>query len=175
MRVLVGCEFSGVVRDAFRARGHNAWSCDLLATEREGPHIFGDVLEAVTWGWDLAIFHPPCTALCRAGDRWYRQSAERQQALEFVQALYAAPVPRIAIENPRGLNRFLAPGRSGHPAVDVRPRRDEGDVPVAEEPAAAAGHRGQVRARAARVLRRTWAGSLEGTQPNAGRSRECDG
>lgn len=109
MRVLVACEFSGVVRDAFRARGHNAWSCDLLPTERDGPHIFGDVLEVVTWGWDLMIAHPPCTALCRAGDRWYRQSPERQVALEFVQQLYAAPVPRIAIENPRGLNRHWRP------------------------------------------------------------------
>ena len=105
MRVLVGCEFSGVVRDAFRARGHQAWSCDLLPTEREGPHIIGDLLEVMTWGWDLAVFHPPCTALCRAGDRWYRNSAARQEAVEFVQALWDAPIPRIAIENPRGLNR----------------------------------------------------------------------
>ncbi|HKD00464.1 MAG TPA: DNA cytosine methyltransferase [Methylomirabilota bacterium] len=106
MRVLIACEFSGVVRDAFRARGHDAWSCDLLATEREGPHIFGNILDVLDWGWGLMIAHPPCTALCRAGDRWYRHSPERQVALEFVQALYAAPVPRIAIENPRGLNRF---------------------------------------------------------------------
>jgi hypothetical protein len=104
-RVLIACEFSGVVRDAFRACGHNAWSCDLLGTEREGPHIFGDVLDVMTWGWDLMVAHPPCTALCRAGDRWYRNSSERQAALEFVQQLYAAPIPHIAIENPRGLNR----------------------------------------------------------------------
>jgi hypothetical protein len=102
---LIGCEFSGIVRDAFRARGHQAWSCDLLPTEREGPHIFGDLLEVMTWGWDLAIFHPPCTALCRAGDRWYKDSPARAEAVEFVKALYDAPVPRIAIENPRGLNR----------------------------------------------------------------------
>ena len=81
MRVLVACEFSGVVRDAFRARGHQAWSCDLLATEREGPHIFGDVLEVMTWGWDMMVAHPPCTALCRAGDRWYRESPARQEAV----------------------------------------------------------------------------------------------
>lgn len=105
MRVLVACEFSGVVRDAFRARGHQAWSCDLLATEREGPHIFGDVLEVMTWGWDMMVAHPPCTALCRAGDRWYRESPARQEAVAFVQQLYDAPIPRIAIENPRGLNR----------------------------------------------------------------------
>jgi len=106
MRVLVACEFSGIVRDAFRARGHQAWSCDLLPTEREGPHIFGDVLEVMTWGWDLMVAHPPCTKLCRAGDRWYRNSPERLEAVDFVQALYDAPVPRIAIENPRGLNRL---------------------------------------------------------------------
>ena len=105
MRVLVACEFSGIVRDAFRARGHNAWSCDLLATEQDGPHIYGDILEVMGWGWDLMIAHPPCTTLCRAGDRWYNRSPERQAALEFVLALYDAPVPRIAIENPRGLNR----------------------------------------------------------------------
>jgi hypothetical protein len=104
--VLVACEFSGIVRDAFRARGHNAWSCDLLASERPGPHIIGDVLEVMAWGWDLMVAHPPCTKLCRAGDRWYSRSPERQQAVAFVQALYDAPVPRIAVENPRGLNRL---------------------------------------------------------------------
>lgn len=103
--MLVACEFSGIVRDAFRARGHQAWSCDLLATERDGPHIYGDILEAMQWGWDMMIAHPPCTYLCRAGDRWYNHSPERQAALEFVQQLYAAPIPSIAIENPRGLNR----------------------------------------------------------------------
>jgi hypothetical protein len=103
--VLVACEFSGIVRDAFLARGHDAWSCDLLMTEAEGPHISGDVLSVMRWGWELMIAHPPCTALCRAGDRWYRTSPERERALAFVQALWEAPVPRVAIENPRGLNR----------------------------------------------------------------------
>jgi len=74
-------------------------------TERQGPHIYGDVREVMDWGWDLMVAHPPCTALCRAGDRWYRQSPERESALEFVQQLYGAPISRIAIENPRGLNR----------------------------------------------------------------------
>ena len=112
MRVLVACEFSGIVRDAFRARGHNAWSCDLLPCERDGPHLQEDIFEVLrsSWMvWDLMIAHPPCTYLCRAGDRWYRQSPERKAAVDFVQALYAAPVPRIAIENPRGLNRFWRP------------------------------------------------------------------
>jgi len=105
VRVLVGCEFSGVVRDAFRARGHDAWSCDLLPSERPGPHWQGDVLEILEHHWDLMVAHPPCTALCRAADWKYRNSQAREDALAFVQALWDAPIPRIAIENPRGLNR----------------------------------------------------------------------
>lgn len=107
-RVLVACEFSGVVRDAFRARGHDAWSCDLLPTEKPGPHIQGDALAAANGGrWDIAIFHPPCTHLTRAGDRWYAQSEQRTLAAAFVIALSKVSVPCIAIENPRGaLNRL---------------------------------------------------------------------
>lgn len=108
VRVLVACEFSGIVRDAFRDRGHDAWSCDLLPTERDGPHLQEDIFDVLrtSWMvWDLLIAHPPCTYLCRAGDRWYRDSPERRQAVQFVDALAAQPVPRIAIENPRGLNR----------------------------------------------------------------------
>lgn len=105
MRVLVACEFSGIVRDAFAARGHDAWSCDLLPTERPGNHIQDDVLKHLDEGWDLMIAHPPCTYLSRAGARWWK-SEERQnlakQAFEFVLILWAAPVPRIAIENPIG-------------------------------------------------------------------------
>lgn len=103
MRVLVGCEFSGIVRDAFRARGHDAWSCDLLPCERDGPHIQGDVIEAATSApWDIGIFHPPCTYLTRAGDRWYRDSPLRIEAADFVKALAELPIARIAVENPRG-------------------------------------------------------------------------
>jgi hypothetical protein len=102
MRVLVACEFSGVVRDAFLARGHDAWSCDLLPSERHGPHIQGDVETLVRAGWDLMVAHPPCTYLTRAGDRWYRQSKERLEAALFVCRLAQAPVARIAIENPYG-------------------------------------------------------------------------
>jgi hypothetical protein len=110
MRVLVACEFSGVVREAFRARGHDAWSCDLLPSERPGPHIQGDVFKAIgARSWDLMVAHPPCTYLCRAGDRWHVNSPERRRAVQFVEALAAQPVPRIAIENPRGLNRFWRP------------------------------------------------------------------
>lgn len=107
--MLVACEFSGIVRDAFGARGHDAWSCDLLPTEQPGQHIQGDVLNILTEGWDLMIAHPPCTALCRAADWKYRGSAERTAAVRFVEELWDAPIPRIAIENPRGLNRHWQP------------------------------------------------------------------
>lgn len=101
-RILVACEFSGVVRDAFIARGHDAWSCDLLPTERPGPHIVGNVFLLLEDGWDLMIAHPPCTYLTRAGDRWYRDSPQRRDAVWDVIRLSIAPIPRIAIENPRG-------------------------------------------------------------------------
>jgi site-specific DNA-cytosine methylase len=100
-RVLVACEFSGVVRDAFLARGHDAWSCDLLPTEVPGPHIQGDVLEVLDDDWDLMIAHPPCTHLAVSGARWFKdKQVEQAEALEFVQALLNAPIPRIALENP---------------------------------------------------------------------------
>lgn len=110
LRVLVACEFSGIVRDAFIARGHDAWSCDLLPTEQPGPHFQENIFEVVkdSWMvWDLMIAHPPCTHLTRAGDRWYATSALRGDAADFVKALAGQPIPRIAIENPRGaLNRL---------------------------------------------------------------------
>jgi len=106
MKVLVGCEFSGVVRDAFKKKGHDAWSCDILPTEIEGNHIQGDVLEILDDGWDLAIFHPPCTYLCSSGLHWNKRRLGRDkltnEALEFVQKLLNAPIPRIALENPIG-------------------------------------------------------------------------
>ena len=105
-RVLVGCEYSGVVRDAFIARGWDALSCDLLPTERPGPHHQGDVLEILGDGWDLAIFHPPCTYLSSSGLHWNGRTPGRQektdQAIEFVRALLDAPIAHIALENPIG-------------------------------------------------------------------------
>jgi len=112
MRVLVGCEFSGTVRDAFIRRGHDAMSCDLLPTERPGPHFQGDVLSILGDGWDLAVFHPPCTYLTVSGNKWmkpeYRdrfpdRPRQREEAVEFFMALANAPIPRIAIENPIGI------------------------------------------------------------------------
>lgn len=103
MRVLVGCEFSGIVRAAFTARGHDAWSCDLEPSERPGQHIQGDVLAVLADGWDLMIAHPPCTYLCNSGARWWAQRQQEQaEALAFVQALLSAPIAHMALENPEG-------------------------------------------------------------------------
>ena len=101
MKVLIACEFSGIVRDAFIAKGHDAMSCDLLPTEKPGPHYQGDVLEILNDGWDMMIAHPPCTHLATSGARWFKDKIkEQKEALEFVQLLMDAPVNRIAIENP---------------------------------------------------------------------------
>ena len=106
MRVLVACEFSGIVRDAFRARGHDAISCDLLPSERPGPHIQGDVLPHLGDGWDLMIAHPPCTDLALSGARWWpakKADGRQQAAVEFFRRLTEAPIPRKAVENPIGI------------------------------------------------------------------------
>jgi site-specific DNA-cytosine methylase len=101
MRVLVACEFSGIVRDAFRARGHDAWSCDLLPSEKPGPHHQRDVREVICEDWDLMIAHPPCTHLAVSGARWFKEKRwEQANALQFVRELLAAPIARIALENP---------------------------------------------------------------------------
>lgn len=124
MRVLVGCEFSGAVRDAFRARGHDAWSCDLLPCEADPRwHIQGDVLGILGDGWDMAIFHPPCTHLAVSGARWFKDKrVEQARALEFVRQLLDAPIPRIALENPvsvissriRKPDQIIQPWQFGH-------------------------------------------------------------
>ena len=101
MKVLIACEYSGIVRDAFLTRGHDAISCDILPTEREGPHIEGDVLDVLNENWDLMIAHPPCTHLAVSGARWFKNKVEEQkEALQFVKTLLDAPIPRIALENP---------------------------------------------------------------------------
>lgn len=123
MKVLVACEYSGVVRDAFIRAGHDAVSCDLLPTERPGPHYQGDVLDIIGQGWDLMIAHPPCTHLAVSGARWFKDKQEEQkEALEFVRILLAAPVPRIALENPvsiissriRKPDQIIQPWQYGH-------------------------------------------------------------
>lgn len=106
MRILISCEFSGLVRDAFIARGHDAVSCDLRPTERPGPHIVGDVRDVIDDRWDMMIAFPPCTFLCRAGLHWNIGNAERQvateKALEFVALHLNADIKKIALENPMG-------------------------------------------------------------------------
>ena len=123
MRVLVGCEYSGIIRDAFRSRGHDALSCDLLPSERPGPHYQGNVLDILNDGWDLGIFHPPCTHLAVSGARWFKDKrSEQAEALEFVRILLNAPIPRIALENPisiissriRKPDQIIQPWMFGH-------------------------------------------------------------
>jgi site-specific DNA-cytosine methylase len=119
----VACEFSGTVRDAFARRGHDAWSCDLLPTEKPGQHIVGDVTEILDDGWDLMVAHPPCTHLAVSGARWFKDKRDEQAAsLEFVRTLMDAPIERIALENPvsiisskiRKPDQIIQPWQFGH-------------------------------------------------------------
>lgn len=107
MRVLVGCEFSGEVRRAFRALGHDAWSCDLLAADDGSEfHFQCDIADVLDKGWDLGIFFPPCTHLCVSGAKHFaakRADGRQQEAVDFFISLAGAPIPRIAIENPVGI------------------------------------------------------------------------
>jgi len=124
LKVLVACEYSGKVREAFRKLGHDAWSCDLLPSD-DGSiyHIQGDVLELLDNGWDLMIAHPPCTHLAVSGARWFKDKVEEQkEALAFVQSLLDAPIPKIALENPvsiistkiRKPDQIIQPWMFGH-------------------------------------------------------------
>lgn len=123
LRVLVACEYSGTVRDAFIARGHVAMSCDLLPTEKPGPHYRGDVFDVIGDGWDLMIAHPPCTHLAVSGARWFKDKQQEQaDALAFVRRLLDAPIPCIALENPvsvissriRKPSQVIQPWQFGH-------------------------------------------------------------
>lgn len=128
-RVLVACEFSGRVRDAFRRRGHDAWSCDILPTESNPEYHFqGDVLEVLGMGWDLMVAFPPCTYLSCAGVRWWHspgRAEKRAEGLQFVSSLMAAPIGRIAIENPQGAigshirkaDQYIQPYQFGDPWI----------------------------------------------------------
>ena len=123
MRVLVACEFSGRVRDAFKANGHDAWSCDILPSDTTGQHIQGDVLDVLDDGWDLMIAHPPCKYLCVGGNNWLNRRPDldwrgnREKAVEFFMALINAPIPKIAVENPIGVmsTRYRKPDQIVHP------------------------------------------------------------
>jgi len=127
MRILIACEYSGVVRDAFIARGHDAISCDLLPTDRRGPHIQGDVLELLKQEWDLVIAHPPCTYLCSSGLHWNKRRPERQaqtdDAVKFFMEFTKRDIP-FCIENPIGCisrlyrkpDQIIQPHEYGHDA-----------------------------------------------------------
>jgi hypothetical protein len=128
VKVLIACEYSGTVRDAFIAAGHDAMSCDLLPTDAPGPHYQGDVRDVLHDGWDLMIAHPPCTYLAVSGmhrtARGLRDPQLTEDALDFVRLLLAAPVPRIAVENPvsvistriRRPDQIIQPWQYGHDA-----------------------------------------------------------
>jgi hypothetical protein len=101
VRVLISCEYSGIVRDAFIAKGHDAMSCDLLPTEHPGPHYQGDVFDIINDGWDMMIAHPPCTHLAVSGARWFKlKLKEQDSAIWFFMALINAPIEKICVENP---------------------------------------------------------------------------
>lgn len=127
MRILVGCESSGKVRDQFIARGHDAVSCDLLPADNGGPHIQGDLLAVLRDGWDMMIAHPPCTFLTVAANKWmlpeYRdrfpnREQDRADAIAFALALWDAPIEKIALENPVSI---LSTTRLGEPAQTIQP------------------------------------------------------
>jgi hypothetical protein len=124
MRILIACEFSGAVRRAFRASGHDAWSCDLLPSEDDSEyHIQDDVRTLLSEKWDLMIAHPPCTYLASSGARWFKnKTREQAEAIAFVELLASAPINKIAIENPIGVlsthmrkpNQIIQPWWFGH-------------------------------------------------------------
>ena len=129
MRVLIACEYSGTVRDAFRARGHDAWSCDLLPTDADPTwHHEGDIFDIIDDDWDLMIAHPPCTYLCSSGLHWNKRIPGRdaltQEALAFVEKLLSADIKKIALENPIGrigtairpADQIIQPHQFGHDA-----------------------------------------------------------
>jgi hypothetical protein len=128
VKVLVACEYSGIVRDAFIARGHDAMSCDLLPTDSPGPHYLGDVRDILHQEWDLMIAHPPCTYLASSGLHWNKKRPERalltEESLEFVKLLLDCEIPKIALENPIGCistrirkpDQIIQPWQFGHDA-----------------------------------------------------------
>jgi len=138
VKVLIACEFSGIVRDAFSRMGHNAWSCDLLPTEKPGFHIKDDILKHLNDDWDLMVAHPPCTYLANSGVRWLyggkgsvkdaNRWRDMEEAARFFRLLLDAPIPQIAIENPimhryareiigRGHDQLVQPWGFGEPEI----------------------------------------------------------
>ena len=123
MKILIACEYSGIVRDAFLEKGHDAISCDILPTDSTGPHYQGNVMDIIDNGWDLMIAHPPCTHLAVSGARWFKdKQIEQIEALNFVKILLGAPINKIALENPvsiisskiRKPDQIIQPWMFGH-------------------------------------------------------------
>ena len=123
MKVLIGCARSGIVREEFKKRGHDAWSCDLFPTKILGKHIEKSVLDVLDWNWDLAIFFPHCTHLALSGSRWFKDKKLVQaEAIDFFMKLADLPIPKIAIENPIGImstcwrkpDQIIQPWQFGH-------------------------------------------------------------
>lgn len=128
MRILIGCEFSGVVREAFKRAGHDAWSCDLLETEQPGQHYKGDIRDLLGEHWDMGIFHPPCNHLAVSGARWFpekRADGRQQAAVAFFLLCANANIKKIAVENPIGImstlyrkpDQIIQPWQFGHGEV----------------------------------------------------------
>lgn len=132
MKILIACEFSGTVREAFRKKDHDAWSCDIVDSDIPGQHIKGDVLDVINDGWDMMIGFPPCTYLTVTGNKWFKpeyadrfpdRPQQRDAAINFFQSLYNAPIDKIAIENPVGImstilrkpDQIVQPFQFGHP------------------------------------------------------------
>ncbi len=128
MRVLIACEFSGRVRDAFTERGHDATSCDLLLSETSGSHYQGDVLDLLNREWDMMIAFPPCTEIAVSGARWWKEKERlnpgiQDRAIAFFMVLWNADIPRVAIANPIGAmstrfrkpDQIIQPWQFGHP------------------------------------------------------------
>ena len=123
MKILIACEYSGIVRDSFSQKGHYAISCDLLPSEKGHPHCQNDVLEYLDYGWDMMVAFPPCTHLAVSGARWFKdKQVEQKQAIEFFMELANADIPKIAIENPIGImstqwrkpDQIIQPWQFGH-------------------------------------------------------------
>ena len=122
--ILVACEYSGIVRDAFIAKGHDTISCDLLPTEVAGPHYQGDIFDLLDQPWDMIIAHPPCTAIAVSGNRWYADTKDRLEAISFVEKIWATECEKICIENPVGVlstqsvlgkpSQYIQPWQFGH-------------------------------------------------------------
>ncbi len=126
MKILIACAFSGIVREEFAKRGHNAWSCDLLPTEISGKHYQGNVLDIINDGWDMMLAFPDCTYLTVTGNKWFKpefkhrfpnREHQRKEAVEFFLKLYNSKIPQIAIENPVGIMStvFRKPNQYIHP------------------------------------------------------------